>query len=166
MSSSEVSTIPFVGGGPLHGHAWANVTGDVVMSYYHGDDGSTIPPQVMSAVDCYDLKSEEGRQVLRYNRLKGDARGYQDRVVQGELYHVGGTFGPQWIPSFDERADGVFVPTRSTDDGPYSANCPSCDELLIAAASARVLSVASVLCPRCSKPAVGRDHPGAVIPRR
>lgn len=79
----DVTRIAFIGGGPLDGHWWVHVSGDGGAGFVHEDGGSVIPLEDQQSIDCYQLETEQGRQVFRYDRRKGNERGYRDRVVGG-----------------------------------------------------------------------------------
>jgi hypothetical protein len=77
----EVTRIEFVGGGPLNGHSWVQVSGDGGAGFIHEDAVSVIPTEAQESIDSYDLEREGDRQVFRYDRRKGAERRYADRAI-------------------------------------------------------------------------------------
>ena len=78
MSIEEIDSRPFVGGGPLNGREWVFWT-DSSAGFLHVHSGERLDHEDLASMDCYDPVVEDGRWVFRYNRAKGEARGYRDR---------------------------------------------------------------------------------------
>jgi hypothetical protein len=158
----EIESRPYVGGGPMHGRSLVTSPNNACPAFHHDPDDQVVPAEDAASADCYESVMEDGFNVMRYNRAKGETRGYRDRTIKGQLYRFGGQSEPQWIPAFTAGPDGVHTPEKASDEGPYFAACPHCAAPLVRGASRRVLAVASLTCTACGKHAVGADHPGAI----